>query len=94
VRERGIASAQEVTGIRRVTCQPPVRVEWFHANPDNELSGPPETARRKRRGIYPKRLTEFFGRGKKQEKFLNRINKIKRIGRALKKRRLTLQVSR
>jgi hypothetical protein len=46
VRERGIASAQEVTGIWGIACRPPVRVECLHANPDNELSGPPELHRR------------------------------------------------
>jgi hypothetical protein len=39
-----------------IACRPPVRVECLHANPDNELSGPPETARRKRRGIYPNEI--------------------------------------
>jgi hypothetical protein len=41
VRERSIASAQEVTGIWSIACRPPVRVECLHANPDNKLSGPP-----------------------------------------------------
>jgi len=37
VRERGIASAQEVTERKlRITWRPPVRVECIHANPSNK----------------------------------------------------------